>query len=256
MAGPRLVESFSSWARKHPDLEPDVVPTIVDLKAKRLGDGQPGRWRNGDLTSLLLEILPRTVVADEQWYVAVVPTMRAFLTYADRNSQLHRASSRLDDLLAELDAVAPAFDDAMQNPERTALLHAIMEEAGREGPGQSRQARLEFLVARLKGLSGPDDEDGGAERLHGLDEGVSAFDGEFDDEFDDADDDDWKGPRRFPPSVSAPMPILSRPRAPALCSPSWIGSSPGSPAATPPRMRWRRTTSGRGGSGLLPLDSA
>ncbi len=51
---PGVVESFAAWAQDRPGLEPDVVETLVDLKADYLGDAQPGRWRSGDLSELLL----------------------------------------------------------------------------------------------------------------------------------------------------------------------------------------------------------
>jgi hypothetical protein len=170
VSGSALVESFTTWARGRPDLETDVVPTIVDLKAKHLDDRAPGRWQVGDLTELLLEIVPSTVLADEQWDAAVVPTMRAFLIYAAQHSLLERRSSALDDLLAELDQIAPQFDEVMRGAECSTLANEIMEEAGL------------------------DDED------------EDSFDDELDefDEFDEFDEDDWNGPRQLPAVRLAP----------------------------------------------------
>ena len=55
-------------------IEPDVVGTLVDLKANYLDDPQPTRWRSGDLGELLLEWVPRKVSADDEWYASAVPT--------------------------------------------------------------------------------------------------------------------------------------------------------------------------------------
>jgi hypothetical protein len=112
-----VVEAFADWARGRPGMEPDVVETLVDLKANYLDDAQPTRWRSGDLGELLLDVVPRKVTADDEWYASVVPTTRAFLTRLHSKGQLHRASAPLSSLLAELDDVALEFLDGSSSPE-------------------------------------------------------------------------------------------------------------------------------------------
>src|SRR3954464_8163248 len=53
-----VVSAFAEWAQGRPGIEPDVVETLVDLTANYLDDAQPTRWRSGDLTDLLLELVP------------------------------------------------------------------------------------------------------------------------------------------------------------------------------------------------------
>jgi hypothetical protein len=255
VAGPRLVESFTAWARGRPDLDPDVVPTMVDLKAEHLGDGHPGRWHAGDITELLLEIVPRTVLADEQWHAGVVATLRAFLTYAARRGLLHRESSGLEDLLGELREVESHFDEVVPDSERAALARAIMDEAGGDGRTPADSARLESLVARFKGLPSPDE--------------VDDLDVEHDDSFDDEDeelgeDDAWEGPEQLPAVRLAPREALvAAARASGVLADldRLVGRFAGGgdtrpPAAEPPRIdaRSRRLVALAARLGLIRID--
>src|SRR4051794_38643937 len=145
-----VVESFVAWAQDRSGLEPDVVETLVDLKADYLGDGQPGRWRSGDLSELLLEVVPRKISADDDWYAAVLPTTRAFLTRLHSRGELHRASAPVASLLAELDDVEKQFMDAVHDPSRSGMAKAVLAAVGLEGIPDA--ADLDEAMARFNAL--------------------------------------------------------------------------------------------------------
>jgi hypothetical protein len=121
-----LLDAFTAWAGHHGDLEPDVAHTLVDLKATFLGDSQPGRWRAGDLSAVLLEWIPCKVSADDAWYSSVLPTTRAFLEFAHGRGLLHRGSDPLDLLLRELDDVEEEFASAVRDPSRFGLAKSVL----------------------------------------------------------------------------------------------------------------------------------
>src|SRR3954468_17471271 len=165
-----VVDAFADWARKRPGIEPDVVTTLVDLKANYLDDPQPTRWRSGDLGELLLDLVPRKVSADDEWYASVVPTTRAFLTRLHSNGQLHRASAPLSSLLAELDDVAAEFLDAVHDSSRFGMAKSVLGAVGLgdgdlPGPGELEEAMARFNALPFEqweaGLAGylPDEED-------------------------------------------------------------------------------------------------
>ncbi len=126
MARGDLLTSFSAWAAGRPWLEADVVDTIVDLKKNYIGDPQPGRWRSGDLSHVLLDLLPEKIKADDDWYACVVPTTREFLTYAGRAGRLHEASAPLPDLLEELDELEGEFQDAVHDESRFGMAKSLL----------------------------------------------------------------------------------------------------------------------------------
>lgn len=60
------------------DLAADVVRTLLELKRDYPGDDSPTSWQPGDLSELLLDVIPRKVAADEAWIGAAPATIRAF----------------------------------------------------------------------------------------------------------------------------------------------------------------------------------
>ncbi|NLT55480.1 MAG: hypothetical protein GXX79_13160 [Actinomycetales bacterium] len=126
----RLIDRFVQWAEGRDGIEPDVVETLVDFKRDYLGDAQEGRWRAGDLTEVLLDLIPAKVTADDQWYAAVIPTMRAFLGFARSEGLLHRGSAPVSALLQELDDVEDQFSTAVTDPARFGLAKAVMSAVG------------------------------------------------------------------------------------------------------------------------------
>jgi hypothetical protein len=147
-----VVSAFAEWAKGRPGIEPDVVRTLVDLKANYLDDAQPTRWRSGDLTDLLLELVPRKVTADDEWYAAAVPTTRAFLTRLHQNGALHRASAPLSSLLAELDEIEGEFLQAVRDPARFGMAKSILGAVGLGTDDLPDAAELDAATARFNAL--------------------------------------------------------------------------------------------------------
>jgi hypothetical protein len=147
MAANRLLTSFHAWAEGRPDLEPDVADTIVDLKATYLHDPQPGRWRTGDLETVLLELIPKHVSADDDWYERAVPTARAFVQHARSEGLLHKGSAPVFALMQELEAVEPAFLSAVRDSSRFGTAKSILSGGGESAmPDLDDPSALQKLV--------------------------------------------------------------------------------------------------------------
>ena len=114
MVADRLLSSFHSWAGTRPGLDPGIADMLVQLKATHLRDPQPGRWRRGDLETVLLELAPEHVGTDDGWYGRALPTARAFVEHARREGLLHKGSAALPLLLQELDAVEQQVIDGVR----------------------------------------------------------------------------------------------------------------------------------------------
>jgi hypothetical protein len=127
---PTLVERFTQWAQGRDGIEPDVVETLTEFKRDFLGDAQAGRWRAGDLTAVLLDLVPAKVSADDAWYDSVVPTMQAFIRFAHSEGLLHRGSAPSSALLDELTDIEGDFADAVRDPSRFGLAKAVMSAIG------------------------------------------------------------------------------------------------------------------------------
>lgn len=147
-----LIGDFARATMANPAIEPDVIAALVDLKRDYLDDAHPARWRVGDLTELLLEIFPRKVTADDEWIAVTVPTVREFLTYADKRGRLHRSSDDIEDLLAELDAVAPQYVSAMGDTGYFGLAKSIFANAAAGGVDLSDEGAMQAFQAQFNAL--------------------------------------------------------------------------------------------------------
>ncbi len=158
MAGRGLLEAFDDWATGRDGLEPDVAGTLAEFKKTYLDDANPGRWRPGDLTEVL-ELLPRKVSADEEWFAAVIPTARAFVTFAHGNGWLHRASAPLAALLQEIDLVEKDFDEAVHDPSQFGMAKSIFSQLAQSGVDVEAMVRspegVQSLMEQFNAL--PDD---------------------------------------------------------------------------------------------------
>ncbi|GAB3417914.1 hypothetical protein [Flindersiella endophytica] len=105
----QLLDDFVSWTRGREDADSDQARIVyVALTSKPDFPGaSPRRWRKGDLTELLLEILPRTYAADPAWMTATIPALRAFFRFAADTGYLDADSAAAGELLAELEAFEP-----------------------------------------------------------------------------------------------------------------------------------------------------
>jgi hypothetical protein len=130
MANSSPLRAFAHFAQDKPGIDPDVVETLVQFKKNYLGDDDPTLWNVADLSELLLGFLPRKVVADEEWFAAVVPTMRLFVTFLQDRAQLHPRSDRPADLLAELDRLGKQMVHASQDPRNFGVSKSIFSAVG------------------------------------------------------------------------------------------------------------------------------
>lgn len=130
MPTPTVIREFARQAGRRPDLEPDVIETIVDFKGSYFDDPHPARWRAAELEELLLGILPRKVTADEDWFAAVTPTTRAYLEFLRDRGQLARGSDPVAVLLAALDRIGDGVLAASRDPRNFGMAKAIFSSVG------------------------------------------------------------------------------------------------------------------------------
>lgn len=148
-----VVDTFTTWASGRPGIEPDVVQTLAEFKRDYCSRADPARWECGDLGVLLLDVIPRKVVADDEWFDAVLPTVREYLQFLADRRLLHRRGESLPHLLEELDDIEREFwsvvhDPRVQGPGK-AILTAMMP-AGAGMP--TDQAGLDDLMNRFNAL--------------------------------------------------------------------------------------------------------
>ncbi len=125
---------FEAWARRRGlPVEPDVVDTLIEFKASYLGDPVPYRWRTGDLSELLLAVLPRKVTADEEWIAAVVPSTAALLDFLEQSARRHPSSAPIDALRAELAEITGEFEPAMHDTTRFGMAKSLFSSASAQG---------------------------------------------------------------------------------------------------------------------------
>jgi hypothetical protein len=107
----QLLDDFVSWTRGRDDADADQARIIYAALTNKpdFRGASPRRWRKGDLTELLLEILPRTYTVDTEWAAATIPALRAFFRFAGETAQLDAGSAAPADLLAELDSLRPGY---------------------------------------------------------------------------------------------------------------------------------------------------
>lgn len=147
-------ERFAVWADGRGDLEPDVVETLETLKRDYLGEGDAAVWRTGQLTALMTDVLPRKVSADDEWIGAAVPTMRAFLGWADEHGLLAAGSAPVRELSAELDAIEPGFAEGMRDASRFGLTKSIFAslDVDLESLDPNDPAQLQAVMDRFNAL--------------------------------------------------------------------------------------------------------
>ncbi|WP_147375266.1 hypothetical protein [Jiangella rhizosphaerae] len=145
----QTASEFVSWARaNHPsvDVEPDVVETILEFKANYFDSADPASWRAGELTEILTDIVPRKVVADQEWNDALIRTVPLFIEFlADQ-----KRPYAIRRLRAEAEAALPAFAAAVNDSERWGVGKRLLSAMGAEGIPD--QAALDELMAQFNAL--------------------------------------------------------------------------------------------------------
>jgi hypothetical protein len=126
-----LVGQFARWLGGAPDQE-DLANLDLMLMVRRdyLG-GDPHTWREGDVSELLLGVLPRKVQSDPSLLRDGPDVLLAFLRYLEQTRQLR--GSELHQLEAELAEVRPRFASAMQDTSRFGLAKSLFASMSADG---------------------------------------------------------------------------------------------------------------------------
>lgn len=108
-----LIDSYTSATQARTDAHPFVASTMLEYKWG-YADGRIFDWTRSDLEDLLLGHFPRKVTIDERDLLTVVPEMKDFLAFLQREGR--RTGDPLPELHEELDDLLPDFVAAMQAP--------------------------------------------------------------------------------------------------------------------------------------------
>ena len=139
MASSALIRDFARHARDLPDVEPDVIDTLVDFKESYFDDPDPARWRVDMLRELLLDILPRKVTAPDDWFAAVVPTTTAYLGFLRDGQRLAPGSDPATVLLAAVERIGGGVQAASRDPRNFGM--AILSSVGGLAPSAADPGR-------------------------------------------------------------------------------------------------------------------
>jgi hypothetical protein len=145
----QVAAEFVAWSRtNHPgvEIEPDVVETVLEFKANHFGSADPAAWRAGEMTEILCDIVPREVVADQDWNDALIRTVPLFVEFLADQKRPYAVRR----LRAEVDFALPAFAAAVNDPENWSMGKRLLAAMGVEGiPGQGE---LDVLTAQFNAL--------------------------------------------------------------------------------------------------------
>jgi hypothetical protein len=144
-------QQFVTWVGQHwtgPTIEPDVVDSLLTFKRDYLDSGEDG-WEPGDLTTVLLDLFPRKVSADDDYISAVTPTVEAYINYLRSDPETRREAEVLAD---EAEIALPQFVAAMNDPSRWGMAKSMMMPALNQGLDLSDEAVLQDYVAQVNSL--------------------------------------------------------------------------------------------------------
>jgi hypothetical protein len=145
----RMTEDFATWldGQDLADVEPDVAGTCLQFKLDYL-DGRLVHWTRADVAEVMLELFPRKVMADDEYFATVPPSMRAFVRYLDERGLLQGdASSLLDDTII---ALVPDFEEALDDPANWGMGKRLMSSMG--GLDVDDPATLDDMMERFNAL--------------------------------------------------------------------------------------------------------
>jgi hypothetical protein len=115
---PAHVSAFRSWlessARAGAVVDPGIVEIILRLHRDYQDPSDPGSWGRGQLSEILLSLIPRSVSAPPAWVRCVVPTAQAWLDFLAETGR--RTGVPLATLREELAESAPHVEMAMSGP--------------------------------------------------------------------------------------------------------------------------------------------
>ncbi|MFJ2031917.1 hypothetical protein [Streptosporangium sp. NPDC087985] len=110
-----LLQEFILWARENaPGSDSNLVGAVA-LWHRLIASDNVGRWRQGDLRTVLLDRMPQVVEDPDAAADGMVSAVRAYLTFLSETDRLAKGSASLKSLLSELDELEDDFVDAMED---------------------------------------------------------------------------------------------------------------------------------------------
>lgn len=129
-ASDELIDSYTSARQAGADADTFVASAMLEYKWG-YADGRIVDWTRSDLQDLLLGHFPRKVTLDEEDLLGVVPQIKDFLAFLQREGQL--TGDPLPELHEELDDLLPDFVVAMQDPANSGPAKRLFAQMGAEG---------------------------------------------------------------------------------------------------------------------------
>jgi hypothetical protein len=119
------------------------VAMMVRYGLQYLG-GEVGKWRHRDWEELLLEILPRKVTTESQWWPTVAPIAGAFLRWLGDTGIAPHAQA----LAPEVEQWGPEIDAAANDPRNWGMAKSFMMQAIADGVEPGNEEQLQAFTRR------------------------------------------------------------------------------------------------------------
>jgi hypothetical protein len=127
----RLIGQYATWLGGRPDDEAlGNLDLMLTVRRDYLG-ADPFTWRQGDISELLLGVLPRKVQSDPSLLRDGPGILVSFLRYLEQTRQLR--GSGLYQLEAQLTEVRPQFAAAMQDVSRFGMAKSLFASMSADG---------------------------------------------------------------------------------------------------------------------------
>jgi hypothetical protein len=125
-----VIRDFAKHVGDRPQIDPDVIETLVEFKESYFSDPNPARWTVDIVQELLLDVLPRGVAAPDDWFAAVAPTTRAYVEFLQSRGRLAPGSDSATALLSAIDRLAGRVLAASQDPCNSGMPKAVLSTVG------------------------------------------------------------------------------------------------------------------------------
>lgn len=151
------VAAFGDWLRaRQPNVEiatyEDVAHTAVDMKVNRLGDPRPAHWDAQLLDTVVGQLMPSKVLADEDYAAATVPAMRAYLTFLEETGRWVGDEGTRRDAFRTLDQLEPTMVQRFSGIENKSMGARVLSLAVDEGVDIGDQDQLAAFMDRFNSM--------------------------------------------------------------------------------------------------------
>lgn len=106
--------------------EVQTLETLLRLKADQLDSPEPGLWTEQLATTLLTEVVPRTVIQPRERVMDLVPTLRHFFIYLRETGRWHEESMSASEAPTMLSGLEFAALEAADDPSRRSFSTNIL----------------------------------------------------------------------------------------------------------------------------------